>query len=216
MTEPDYFDSLYSDKDDPWDLSSSPYERRKRELLLASLPRLRYRKAFEPGCAVGVTTAALALRSDHLLAMDGAASAVSQTRERVAGMAPHVDVVRGRVPDDWPNDHFDLIVVSELLYYLDGAARSRVADQICRTAARGGDVVAVHWRHPFTEAATSGDEAQEELTTRLSDQGFGLLVHHVEPDFGLHVYRAPARPRMGRPDPERVRPPSPVSQGPPG
>lgn len=197
MTEPDYFDGLYADKEDPWDLATSLYEQRKRELLLASLPRARYRTAFEPGCAVGVTTAALALRCDRMLAMDGAASAVAQARARVAAVAPHVDVARGWLPDDWPRGLFDLVVVSELLYYLDGTARSQIADHICRTTAPGGDVVAVHWRHPFPEAATTGDQVQEELTTRLRARGFGLLVHHVEVDFRLQVYRVSAGPRMG-------------------
>ncbi|MEJ7628913.1 MAG: class I SAM-dependent methyltransferase [Nocardioidaceae bacterium] len=192
MTEPGYFDGLYAGKDDPWDLSGSPYERRKLDVLMASLPRPRYRDAFEPGCAIGVTTCALAKRCDRLLAMDGAASAVAQTRSRLAGVAPHVRVIQGRLPDDWPDGSFDLIVLSELLYYLDAASRRQIADRIRSTAAADADVMVVHWRHPFTEATTTGDQAHRELTAGLRDAGFRRLVHHVEDDFQLQVHRASA------------------------
>ena len=40
---------LYADGADPW-RAGSWYERRKRAVVLASLPRERYRRAFEPGC----------------------------------------------------------------------------------------------------------------------------------------------------------------------
>ncbi len=51
-----YFDDLYRQSDDPWKLREGWYERRKRSLTLALLPRPRYRNAFEPGCANGELT----------------------------------------------------------------------------------------------------------------------------------------------------------------
>lgn len=186
----DYFDGLYADRDDPWDLSSSRYERRKRELLLASLPRLRYRSGFEPGCALGVTTAELAGRCDRLLAMDCAAAAVDQARARVQSSAPHVRVTRGFVPGDWPEGSFDLVVLSELLYYLDHADRLDVAARTIASLAPDGDVAAVHWRHGFAEAASTGDEVHAELVERLSAAGLSVRVDHVEDDFRLLVLSA--------------------------
>ena len=61
-----YFDGLYKSSDDPWNLREGWYERRKRSLTLALLPRPRYRNAFEPGCANGELTAELATRCDAL------------------------------------------------------------------------------------------------------------------------------------------------------
>lgn len=185
-----YFDSLYADRNDPWDLSSSRYERRKRELLLASLPRLRYRSGFEPGCALGVTTAELARRCDRLLAMDCAAAAVEQARVRVQPAAPHVMVAQGLVPGDWPEGSFDLVVLSELLYYLGQPDRRDVAARTIASLAPGGDIAAVHWRHAFAEAASTGDEVHAELVERLSAAGLSVRVDYVEDDFRLLLMSA--------------------------
>ena len=48
--------------------------------LLASLPRERFRSAFEPGCATGTLTAALAQRCDSVLAWDGSSIALEAAR----------------------------------------------------------------------------------------------------------------------------------------
>lgn len=188
MTDAGYFDELYAERDDPWDLSSSDYERHKLALLLASLPHARYRLAFEPGCAIGVTTEALAGRCDRIIAMDGSPSAVHQTRDRLAG-ADHVSAVLGRVPADWPAESFDLIVVSELLYYLDDDARLAVAGLASQTLAPDGHVMAVHWRHPFREAHVTGDQVHAELADRLRSAGLAVVTCQVEEDFLLDCYQ---------------------------
>lgn len=191
MTESGYFDALYAASADPWDLASSLYERRKLALLMGSLPALRYRSAFEPGCAIGVTTVALAGRCDRLLSMDGAAAAVTQASARIAvrGLAERVSVVRGLVPADWPDGSFDLLVLSELLYYLDADARLAVASRAAESLAPGGDIAAVHWRPGFAEAETTGDQVCEELLERLGERGLRVIVDHVEEEFRLLVFR---------------------------
>lgn len=193
MTDASYFDALYADRDDPWDLASSDYERRKLELVLAALPRQRYGAAFEPGCAIGVTTRALADRCERLVAMDAAPAAVRRARQRVHGL-DHVTVLLGRVPEDWPPELFELMMLSELLYYLDGPSRLAVADRVSETLAPGGDLVAVHWRHPFQEAPVNGDQVHAELADRLVAAGLETLTSHVEEDFRLDCYRMPAGP----------------------
>lgn len=184
----DYFDRLYADNADPWGLSTRAYEQRKLALLLAALPRSRYHRALEPGCAIGVTTAALARRCERVVALDGAVAAVAQARERTS-RAGNVVVARGVIPSDWPAGTYDLVVLSELLYYLDEPARRTVTDLLIASLAPGGDLMAVHWRHPFDEALTTGDVVHAELLRRLTSAGMGLLVDHVETDFLLQVYR---------------------------
>ncbi len=197
MTNDDYFDRLYAENLDPWDLESSDYERRKLALLLAALPEPRYTSAFEPGCAIGVTTAALAPRCDRLLALDGSAAAVVQATARVAARAStrHVVIRKGRVPRDWPHARFDLIVLSELLYYLEASERARVADRVVDSLLPAGDVALVHWRHPFAEATTTGDTVHAELAQRFDRGGLTPLVDHVEEDFLLQVYRRTRPPQ---------------------
>ena len=83
-----YFDRMYQGAEDPWQLDSRWYEQRKYTLTVGSLPRERYRSAFEPACSVGVLTAALAERCDAVQAIDIAPSAVAIARERCANRAP--------------------------------------------------------------------------------------------------------------------------------
>ncbi len=188
MTEPAYFDDLYARDDDPWGLGSSPYERRKYALTLAALPRERYRRCFEPGCAIGVLTAGLARRCDRLVAWDGAARALEQAQARVGD--PGVTFAQARVPQRWPEGSFDLVVVSELLYFLSAADRTALRARAVDCLEPGGDLVAVHWRHPFAEAPSNGDEVHAEL---VETTGLEQLVDHVEPDFRLGVWRRRVR-----------------------
>lgn len=144
-THIDHFDQLFRDDADPWRTRTRWYERRKRALTLAMLPHERYTRAFEPGCGAGETTAALARRCDSVVASDASAAAVHQARERLAGMH-NVSVDRARMPKDWPSGRFDLVVVSELGYYLSAGDLERLAHACCASLDGGGALVACHWR----------------------------------------------------------------------
>lgn len=187
VTEPGYFERLYAESADPWQLSSSVYEARKYALTVAALPNPRYARAFEPGCAIGVLSTLLSARCDELLAWDGAASAVAQSRTRSS--PPAVVVERRLIPADWPLGSFDLVVLSELLYFLDRDERRRTLGQTVRSLRPGGHLVAVHWRHPFDEAPSDGDRVHNELR---DVPGMTHLVEHVERDFRLDVLEKPA------------------------
>src|SRR3712207_9394004 len=106
-------DEFYNKSPDPWGFRTSWYEQRKREIVVASLPRRRFGSCWELGCSVGELTAALAPRCDRLLATDGNAVAVTEARGRVTEFA-HVTVEQQIHPEDWPRETFDLIVFSEL------------------------------------------------------------------------------------------------------
>ena len=64
-----YFDAMYQDATDPWGFEERWYEQRKYAISLAQLPARRYRRAFEPGCSIGVLSALLAPRCDALLCL---------------------------------------------------------------------------------------------------------------------------------------------------
>ena len=182
MTDISYFEQLYADSDDPWQLAEKHYEHRKYDLTLAALPRPRYGRAFEPGCSIGVLTRLLAGRCDELVATDPVDRALERARSTVD--APHVAFARGRVPDDWPEGAFDLNVLSELLYYLSPSERLEVRAAAVRSLAPQGHLVLVHWRHPFEVATCTGDEAHAEM--RLGDD-LVPVVEHLETDFRLDV-----------------------------
>ncbi|MFL9885688.1 SAM-dependent methyltransferase [Paraburkholderia agricolaris] len=186
-----YFDELYQSSDDPWHLREGWYEHRKRSLTLALLPRPRYRNAFEPGCANGELTAALASRCDALLAADLHETAVRLARERVAGL-PQVCVEQRRVPQQWPTEAgpFELIVISELAYYLDAADLETLAARIAASLTPDGTLLACHWRRPFAEALASADAAHALFDARC---GLSRLAHHDEADLLIDVWSYDAR-----------------------
>ncbi len=183
-----HFEHLYRNDADPWRVRDSWYEQRKRAVLLASLPQQRYRNAFEPGCGNGELSAELALRCDRLLAADAAPAAVALARARVAAH-PHVQVDHLTLPDDWPQpapaERFDLIVISELAYYFDGATVLRLAQGAAAALAPGGTLLLCHWCQDFD------DRLQP---TRLVHDAFGSqpgLQHelrHEEQAFLLDVW----------------------------
>ena len=83
------FDAMSGADADPWGFETSWYERRKLSVLLATLPRAPYARAWEPGCGPGVVSSALADRVDELVASDASTAAVALARRR-PGTPPHV------------------------------------------------------------------------------------------------------------------------------
>lgn len=179
-----YFDAMYAANPDPWGLSHRWYEQRKYALTVAALPRQRYRSAFEPGCSVGVLTEQLAGRCDRLLAVDVAAGAVQAARARLAGR-PQVVVEQRAIPAGWPAGRFDLVVLSEVGYYLDPPDLGRLVRAATAALEPGGDLVAVHWRHPVADYPLTGDTVHAELA---ASPGLECTCRHVEADFLLEVY----------------------------
>lgn len=189
MTDPLYFEQMYADSSDPWHLAEREYESRKYGLTVASLPRRRYRRAFEPGCSIGVLTGLLASRCDEVLATDPVGAPLERARAAVPDA--HVTFEQGRVPEDWPDGEFDLIVLSELLYFLSAPARLDVVERAIQSLAPDGHLVLVHWRHPFEAATCTGDEAHADVRAHARAT---RVVEHVEDDFRLEVFASDPPP----------------------
>lgn len=183
-TPASYFEDMYRGADDPWHLAERWYERRKYDLTVAALPRPRYRRAFEPACSVGELTRRLAGRCDALLACDRVASVAESTGRATAGL-PGVTVRRLTIPEEWPDGTFDLIVLSEVLYYLDDADFDRVLERSVATLEPGGTLATVHWNHPVREHLSTGSA----IAGRLAGvAGLTLLADHREDDFVLQIH----------------------------
>ncbi|MFC6006276.1 PIG-L family deacetylase [Angustibacter luteus] len=179
-----YFEDFYAGAGpDPWGFETRWYEQRKRALTLASLPRQRFRRAFEPGCSTGLLTAELATRCDEVIALDVAATAVEQARTRTRDLAG-VQVARGAIPDDWPAGTFDLILLSEVAYYCAGADLDDLVRRAGDCLADDGVLVACHWRHPVDDYPVGGDLVHARLRQHPR---LRLLAAHEEEDFLLDV-----------------------------
>lgn len=182
----EYFLDMYAADPDPWGFGSRWYERRKYALTLACLPRERYRRVFEPGCSVGVLTELLAGRADHVDAGDLVPLAVEQARARLeaAGCGDRVGIRQWDLRDPWPDERYDLVVLSEVLYYLDAdEARRFMLDAVAHLEP-DGHVVVAHWQPRVPEYPLGGDEAQE---IARSTPGLTVLASYRDADVTLDV-----------------------------
>lgn len=165
MSDAAYFDALYQ-HDDPFEYRTRWYEARKRALTLASLPQAHYLRAWELGCSNGVLSAALAPRCAQLLATDLSKAAVAAARQLLAGQA-HVRVERAQHPRDWPDGRFDLIVFSELGYYLEPMEMQEMAARLVASLDPQGVLIACHWRPAFAQARCSATFVHAQLDALL-------------------------------------------------
>nr|WP_184905390.1 bifunctional PIG-L family deacetylase/class I SAM-dependent methyltransferase [Amycolatopsis umgeniensis] len=174
------FETLYREPD-PWTMDSW-YERRKRTVALAALPRERYGVAVEPACGTGALTVELATRCEKVLAFDPVPAALSAARERASHLST-VDLSTGELPGDLTGPA-DLVVLSEILYYLSEADLTATLDRTVAALRPGGQVLAVHWRPQAPDAPHHGAEVHERLRTHPGLRG---LVAHNEDDFLVDV-----------------------------
>lgn len=184
--EDDALDVVHRERPDPWQVDS-PYERRKRALTLASLPREHYGRGLEVGCSVGALAVDLAQRCDHLLALDASEEAIDLAQRRTAAVVG-IDVRRARVPDEWPSGRFDLVSVSEVGYFLSPRELDEVVELALHALADDGHLLLCHWRHQPVGWPLAGPMVHEAFLAT----GATVLVEHQEPDFSLHVLGRPS------------------------
>jgi len=151
-----YFEALYASNADPWGFASSEYERAKYADTAEALGP-RYRRGLEIGCSIGVLTAQLAQRCEELVAVDASDTALGTARERCAAYG-NIAFARMVVPAAWPTGSFDLILLSEVLYYFAAKDLVRIGQRVTESLAPGGDLVLVHWTGA-TDYPQSGNAA---------------------------------------------------------
>lgn len=175
---PDWFEQLFREQGDPWHFETSAYERAKYDHTLAALPRDRYEAALEVGCANGVLTQRLAPRCADLLAVDVSPTALDAARRRCADQ-PQVRFEQRRMPADAPDGCFDLILLSEVIYYWDRDDLARAAAYLRDHVREGGDALLIHWTGD-TDYPLSGDEAVDGLKSLLGDHVRPMLAERRE------------------------------------
>ena len=186
--QPD-FDAMYGADADPWDVETSWYERRKLSVLLATLPRARYARAWEPGCGPGVVSTALADRVDELVASDASTAAVALARRR-PGTPPHVRYEVSELPAVPLDGPVDLLVVAEFLYYV--ADLPAALDALWSACAPGTQVVFLHWAHRPHDAHRGGPEMHARICLDSQRRNAYKVISHTDQDFLLDVYEVQA------------------------
>jgi hypothetical protein len=177
------FEQLYRQHPDPWGYTSRWYEQRKYAITVACLPRRRYRRAFEPGCSIGVLTELLAARTDSLISADFATTAVEHAKHRLVGY-PHVDIRQLSVPTQWPEGSFDLILISEIATYLSDQDLTILVQKTTGCLESGGTLMLVHFR-PDAGTPRTADQVHDRFRRHphLAQQ-----TTHQEPEFILDVF----------------------------
>jgi SAM-dependent methyltransferase len=153
----DYFEGIFMSDEDPWDLATSDYERRKFDRTIAVLQDRRYTAALEVGCAHGVLTERLHHLCEHLLAIDISQTALRRAKERLANRA-HIDFANMPFPRESPTGTFDLCLMSEVAYYWDPEDLALAARWMNDHLAPNGRALLVHFTGR-TDYPCSADEA---------------------------------------------------------
>jgi SAM-dependent methyltransferase len=144
------FEQRYRLERDPWGYRSSDYERAKYDATLRACGPGPFISALELGSSIGVFSARLATRCRGLTTIDFSATAVRAARAQL-GRYRQARPILGEIPDAIPDDSYDLVVASEILYYLRPTALAATLGRLEQVLATRGRLVAAHWRPPGPE-----------------------------------------------------------------
>lgn len=158
---------MFARNPDPWDFETSVYEAAKFEASIAALDGRAYANSLEVGCANGVLTQRLAPHCRNLLSIDVSDSALASARERNLA-AGHVKFLSMVFPKQTPDALFDLIVMSEVVYYWSAADIAAAGAWIAGHLEPGGDLLLVHWIGG-TDYPQTGDGAVSLMREVLPD-----------------------------------------------
>jgi len=163
------FENKFRVNIDPWNYTHSRFEWVKRQMLLRACGPSKYGRVLELGCAIGETMRVLARLSLRLVAVDASPTALSEAARR-APRDRRIRFHRAILPGQMPRGPFDLIVVSELIYYLRPHYLKPLADRIFAALAPGGMTVVLNHRRPFDDAAIPPALAHSRLRRRLASR----------------------------------------------
>lgn len=139
---PSYFDAKYREDIDPWQFRTSAYERDKFKATIDAFARSHYQSALEVGCAIGVLSALIAARCDRLVAVDGSSTAIDEASLQ---QLPNVRFLKAFLPDEFPHGMFDLIVLSEVLYYFSELDLNALAERCLASLQPTAELILCHW-----------------------------------------------------------------------
>jgi trans-aconitate methyltransferase len=178
-----YFETLYRRNIDPWQFRASDYERRKYAKTIAALPDVRFEQCLELGCSIGELTHRLLSRCRRIVAIETSLRALEEARRSCPDA--RADFRQAHLPAGDLGSDYDLVVASEILYYLDAAALRRLAHRLAQIVMPGACIVSVHWTGPTNYPLTA------DAATRLcfDEAQIESLRTDIHPEFRLDVGR---------------------------
>lgn len=172
-----HFEGLYRRKEDPWNYTQSPYEREKYEKTLQAIPD-NVCSILEIGTSEGVFTELLLKKGKRVFGVDISQTALERAQKRLAKYGDRVTLKKMDITRDEPEGVFDLILASEVLYYLGGkTVLLALEDKFFRHLRDGGYLLLVHF-YP------SGKLIHDLfLERRRFTKVFEEVVYHPERDY---------------------------------
>jgi len=155
-----YFEELYRSNNDPWGYDYHWYEARKRQICLALLTRPHYQKVLEIGCSNGHLSVHLAKRAAHLVCIDVSMEAVHLASQRLQAFE-HVTVENKKIPEDFYEQRFDLIVISEMAYYLTLEELHDFIEKLRLALNPDGEILCCHWQHDIQDFELNAEQVHQ-------------------------------------------------------
>jgi cyclopropane fatty-acyl-phospholipid synthase-like methyltransferase len=161
-----HFQRIYESSTDPWNMLGSGYEAAKYQHTLGMLEGRHFAVGLEVGCSIGVLTSLLATRCTTLLAVDIVEAPLGLARARCADL-PQVQFARMQAPQEWPSQIFDLVVLSEILYFLSPDDIAYCARRVAGGTSPDAVLLLVNWLGQSDDPNT-GDEAADQFIEALA------------------------------------------------
>lgn len=139
----DHLQALYANGDDPWGFRTSAYEQNKFQATADALLRPSYGSALEVGCGNGELARHIAPRCARYTGVDAVGIALDAARLAV----PSGQFLQAFLPCELPDGPYDLILLSEVLYFLSHDGLLSLGHQITRRWP-AAEVIAVTWLGP--------------------------------------------------------------------
>ncbi len=184
-----YFNWRYR-KEDPYDLKNSEYEKEKLEEAVKALRfKEKFDSALEVGCGEGRLTRRIAEKTGSALATDISDLAIGRARDTLKGLE-NVECRRMDLFTDRLDDTFDLVICSEVLFYLEPDQFPVAVDRIKGWVGAGGYLLLVHVR------ATADDDSGIEFKkfgaktiheTFINDPLFSKVSDEIFPMYRVTV-----------------------------
>jgi len=175
----EYFKDVYDANEDPWNFETSEYEAGKYSATIAALPKQHYENVLEIGCSIGVLTQLLAQKSNPLLATDVSQKALDIAAKRCEKLK-NVSFQKMSFPKELPEDQYDLIMISEVAYYLSSADWEFAISNLYERLSPNGNVVLVHWLPEVHDYPQTGDEVHDSFERLMQDKMQNVFKNRAE------------------------------------
>lgn len=153
------FESRFARDADPWATFSNRDEAVKRRAILHAMGQAPYGRVLEIAAGNGSNSVAIASRALRLDATEATDSGTMLVASALSGRT-RTRAIKLVVPGRLPRTRYDIVVVAEVLYYLNAQDMARTARIIAGALRLGGVLVLAHHRVDYPDFAQHAGKLQ--------------------------------------------------------